>query len=90
MSGLTVAENIFLGHEEQFVHFGIKITKAMNRKATELLKKYGFDRIKASDIIDNYNFEDRKLVGDRKSDILRSEDRCRGRDDDRIVPGGTR
>lgn len=34
----------------------------MNRKATELLKKYGFDRIKASDIIDNYNFEDRKLV----------------------------
>ena len=62
LSGLTVAENIFLGHEEQFVHFGIKNTKAMNRKATELLKKYGFDRIKASDIIDNYNFEDRKLV----------------------------
>ena len=62
LSGLTVAENIFLGHEEQFVHFGIKNTKAMNRKATELLKKSGFDRIKASDIIDNYNFEDRKLV----------------------------
>ena len=62
LSGLTVAENIFLGHEEQFVHFGIKNTNAMNRKATELLKKYGFDRIKASDIIDDYNFEDRKLV----------------------------
>ena len=62
LSGLTVEENIFLGHEEQFVHFGIKNTNAMNRKATELLKKYGFDRIKASDIIDDYNFEDRKLV----------------------------
>ena len=62
LSGLTVAENIFLGHEDRFVHFGIKNTNAMNKEATELLHKYGFDRIKASDIIDNYNFEDRKLV----------------------------
>ncbi len=62
LSGLTVAENIFLGHEESFVKFGIKNTNAMNRKATELLKEYGFDRIKASAQIDDYNFEDRKLV----------------------------
>lgn len=62
LSGLTVVENIFLGHEDQFVHFGIKNTNAMNKKATELLHQYGFDRIKASDIIDEYNFEDRKLV----------------------------
>ena len=41
---------------------GIKNTNAMNKKATELLKQYGFERIKAADIIDNYNFEDRKLV----------------------------
>ena len=61
LSGLTVAENIFLGHEDQFVHMGIKNTNAMNKKATELLKQYGFERIKAADIIDNYNFEDRKL-----------------------------
>lgn len=62
LSGLTVAENIFLGHEDQFVHFGIKNTNAMNKRATELLKQYGFERIKASDVIDEYNFEDRKLV----------------------------
>ena len=62
LDGLTVAENIFLGHEEQFVRFGIKNTAAMNRKANELLKKYGFDKIKAPDMIDDYNFEDRKLV----------------------------
>lgn len=62
LSGLTVAENIFLGHEDQFVKGGIKNTNAMNRKAQELLKQYGFDRIKASNIIDEYNFEDRKLV----------------------------
>ena len=62
LSGLTVAENIFLGHEDQFVHMGIKNTNAMNKKANELLKQYGFERIKASDMIDEYNFEDRKLV----------------------------
>lgn len=62
LDGLTVAENIFLGHEDKFVKFGIKNTGAMNRKANEILKKYGFDRIKASDMIENYNFEERKLV----------------------------
>ena len=62
LSGLTVAENIFLGHEDQFVHMGIKNTNAMNKMATDLLKKYGFERIKAADIIDEYNFEDRKLI----------------------------
>ena len=62
LSGLTVAENIFLGHENMFVKAGIKNTGAMNRRATELLKQYGFDRIKASAYIDEYNFEDRKLV----------------------------
>ena len=62
LSGLTVAENIFLGHEDQFVKFGIKNTGAMNRKAQDLLNKYGFDRIRANAMVDEYNFEDRKLV----------------------------
>jgi ribose transport system ATP-binding protein len=62
LSGLTVAENIFLGHEERFVKCGIRNTGAMNKEADSLLAKYGFDRIKASDMIDEYNFEDRKLV----------------------------
>ena len=55
LSGLTVAENIFLGHEDQFVHLGIKNTAAMNKKANELLQSYGFDKIKAGDMIDDYN-----------------------------------
>ena len=62
LSGLTVAENIFLGHEKQFVRCGIKNTNAMNKKATELLKEYGFDKINASVMIDDYDFEDRKLI----------------------------
>lgn len=62
LSGLTVAENIFLGHEKQFVKYGIKNTNAMNKKASELLKEYGFDKINASAMIDDYDFEDRKLI----------------------------
>ena len=62
LSGLTVAENIFLGHEDRFVKLGIKNTKQMIKEANELLHRYGFDRIKAHRMIDDYNFEDRKLV----------------------------
>ena len=62
LSGLTVAENIYLGHEEPFMHTGIKDTRAMNRAAQQLLDAYGFGRIRAGQMIDQYNFEDRKLV----------------------------
>ena len=62
LSGLTVAENIFLGHEEPFMHYGVKDTRAMNRAAQKLLDEYGFKSIRAGSMIDNYNFEDRKLV----------------------------
>ena len=62
LSGLTVAENIYLGHEGPFMHKGIKDTRAMNREAQRLLDEYGFGRIKAGVMIDHYNFEDRKLV----------------------------
>jgi len=62
LSGLTVAENIFLGNEDRFVKHGIKNANAMNREAQSLLNKYGLERINASSIIDYYNFEDRKLI----------------------------
>lgn len=62
LSGLTVAENIFLGHEERFITYGFRNTPAMNAEANRLLKEYGFDFIKAEDLVDNYNFEERKLI----------------------------
>ncbi len=62
LSGLTVAENIFLGHEERFITYGFRNTAAMNAEANRLLKEYGFEHIKASDLVDNYNFEERKLI----------------------------
>ncbi len=62
LSGLTVAENIFLGNEDRFVKYGVKNTAAMNREAQRLLDEYGFSHIKASLMIDNFHFEDRKLI----------------------------
>lgn len=62
LSGLTVAENIFLGNEDRFVKRGVKNTSAMNREAQALLNKYGFSYIDATQMIDNYDFEDRKLI----------------------------
>ena len=62
LSGLTVAENIFLGHEDPFMHHGIKDTRAMIREGQRLLDEYGFTNIRAGAMIDSYNFEDRKLV----------------------------
>ena len=62
LSGLTVAENIFLGHEDRFITYGFRNTVAMNAEANRLLEEYGFTHIKAADLVDNYNFEDRKLI----------------------------
>ncbi|MGN1280421.1 MAG: sugar ABC transporter ATP-binding protein [Succinivibrio sp.] len=62
LSGLTVAENIFLGHEDRFIKCGIRNTRAMNNEANRLLKEYGFNHINASTLVDEYKFEDRKLI----------------------------
>lgn len=62
LPGLTVAENIFLGEEEKFMHGIVKDETAMNREAQRLLDEYGFGRIIASRMIDSYSFEDRKIV----------------------------
>ena len=71
LSGLTVAENIFLGHEDPFMHYGIKDTRAMIREGQRLLDEYGFNNIRAGAMIDSYNFEDRKLVELVKSTYMK-------------------
>ena len=62
LDGLTVAENMFLGDEGQFMKGGIKNTAVMFRKAQELLDDHGLSHIRATDPIEHYTFEDRKLV----------------------------
>jgi ribose transport system ATP-binding protein len=62
LPGLTVAENIFLGAETPFMKGIVKNAAAMNAEAQRLLNEYGFDHIRANQMVDRYSFEDRKLV----------------------------
>lgn len=59
---VTVAQNIYAGREAEFSKFGILNFKKMEEFANKRLAHFGITHIKASDIINRYNFEDRKLV----------------------------
>lgn len=69
LSGLTVAENIFLGNEDMFTSKGIKNSVAMNKKAQEYLDQYGFNYINAT------NFGPKVLVVDETTTALGQEGR---------------
>ncbi len=60
--GVTVAENIFAGHEKEFSKCGVISMSKMYKAAEQVLKKFGIDHIKAKDPIDMLTFEDRKLI----------------------------
>ena len=60
--GVTVAENIFAGHEKEFSKFGVISMGKMYKAAQQVLEKFGIGHIKARDPIDRYTFEDRKLI----------------------------
>ena len=60
--GVTVAQNIFSGRENEFATMGLINMGKMYRAADELLAKFGIDHIRGRDPIDIHTFEDRKLV----------------------------
>lgn len=59
---VTVAQNIFAGRENEFARCGIINMRKMFKAADELLKKFNINHIHGKDMIDIYNFEDRKLI----------------------------
>lgn len=62
ISGLTVAENIFLGKEDRFAtHLSISGRK-MNEEARKLLSSVGATHISPKEHVEELSFEDRKLV----------------------------
>lgn len=62
IDGMSVAENMFIGMEDDFKgHFGINKEK-MQKKAKEILHEIGADHIHPADLVNAYKFEDRKLV----------------------------
>ncbi len=59
----TVAENIFAGRFNEFaVANSFLSMKKVNKAAQELLDSFGLQRIRATDNINKYGFEDRKLI----------------------------
>ena len=60
--GVTVAENLFAGKEDQFSKFGFVNRHRMAAAAQERLDSFGLSNIRARDPIDKYGFEERKLI----------------------------
>lgn len=59
---LSVAENIYIGKEDQFRRMGIINRSKMNRGAKKVLESIGLAEVDPSHPIDELSFEDRKLV----------------------------
>lgn len=59
---ITVAENIFLGHEKMFSRGPFVDKRKMIAAADELLKRLGIEGIQAGMPTYRYDFQDRKLV----------------------------
>ncbi len=62
ISGISVAENIFLGHEKEFRVRGMISKRQMVEKAKEALTKIGVTGIDPALPIDMLDMQDRKLV----------------------------
>lgn len=60
--GITVASNIFAGRLEQFRKWGLLDWKRINKEADEVLARIGAPDIKSTMMIEQLNFEDRKIV----------------------------
>lgn len=59
---LTIAENIYLGHESLFIRFGLRNLRKMNEMAQRILGNAGIEGIDPSVMANRYNFEQRKAV----------------------------
>lgn len=62
VSGISIAQNIFLGKEKQFTRFGLVDKAAMNRAAKEALDNIGFTDIDPEALIDTLDLQQRKLI----------------------------
>lgn len=59
---VTVAENIFLGELNKYGRFGFLNKKELYKKANQALDNIGITNIRADDMIQNLNMQNRKLI----------------------------
>lgn len=62
LSGISVANNIFIGKEKEFTDKGIISNKKMNLQAAAELKKVGITDIDPAEITSKYSLEQRKMI----------------------------
>lgn len=62
ISGITVAQNIFLGNEEQFRRFGLISKNLMNTAAKKVLENVGIKDVEPHWVIDRLDMQEQKLV----------------------------
>lgn len=62
ISGMTVAENMFLGEEKLPGRFSIVSAEKMNSEAKKILQQNGLEQIDPTVNIERYSFEDRKMI----------------------------
>lgn len=68
---LTVAENMFLGIEDEFMKHGFRNIKKMNAMARRSLDAVGLTDIKEDEDVANYSMEQRKLIELVKASMVR-------------------
>lgn len=62
ISGISIAQNIFLGSENKFLRNGLIDARAMNQAAKKMLAEIGFADINPGASIDALDMQDRKLI----------------------------
>lgn len=62
ISNLSVAQNLFIGSERNFAKFGFVNHEMMVKEADKQFQELGLTDIHARDNINNYTFEQRKLI----------------------------
>ncbi len=60
--GVTVAYNIFAGNLKKFTHMGFVSEKKLYAEAKRALERIGVSDIRPEQLMDELNFEDRKIV----------------------------
>lgn len=67
IDGMTVAENMFLGEEDQKSKLGIVSIRKLNERSREILKENGLGYVDPTKPIEHYSFEDRKMIETARS-----------------------
>ncbi|MBR4658957.1 MAG: sugar ABC transporter ATP-binding protein [Clostridia bacterium] len=67
IDGMTVAENMFLGEEDSFGRGGMVNMGRLVARAREILNENGLKHVDPTRNIDDYSFEDRKMIETARS-----------------------